>query len=160
MKRVPMTINGEQLLRDELHRRKYIERPRIIKAVAEARAHGDLKENAEYHAAREQHGFNEARIRDIESKLSYAQVIDVTKLENTGRVIFGATVNVINNSTDIEVRYHIVGEDEADIKQNKISVTSPIASALIGKTIDDIVEVKTPNGIVKYSICDVEYKAS
>lgn len=156
MQKTPMTINGAESLRQELHRLKQIERPRIIAAIAEARAHGDLKENAEYHAAREQQGFAEGRIQEIEAKLSAAHIIDVTKLENTGRVIFGATVK-LTNATGQSVNYKIVGEDEADIEANKISVTSPVARALIGKYEGDSVEVRTPEGVSVYEIVEVEY---
>lgn len=155
MQKIPMTINGAKNLRDELHRLKQIERPKIINAIAVARAHGDLKENAEYHAAREQQGFIEGRIHEIEAKLSTAQVIDVTTLENTGRVIFGATVQL--SSTGQSITYQIVGEDEADIKQNKISVTSPVARALVGKYEGDNVEVQTPDGKIVYEIIEVAY---
>src|SRR5579872_1806862 len=132
MQKVPMTVSGAEMLREELNKLKHIERPRIINAIAEARAHGDLKENAEYHAAREQQGFAEGRILEIEAKLSNAQVIDVTQMENTGRVIFGATIK-LTNSAGKSISYQIVGEDEADITKFKISVTSPVARALIGK---------------------------
>ena len=154
--KVPMTIKGAEKLREELTRLKQTERPRIINAIAEARAHGDLKENAEYHAAREQQGFVEGRISEIEAKLSVAHVIDVTQLENTGRVVFGATVKLANDNED-SLMYQIVGEDEADIKHNKISVTSPVARALIGKYEGDTVEVTTPDGILVYEIMAVEY---
>ena len=133
MNKVPMTVGGEIRLREELEQLKKVDRPRISQAIAEARAHGDLKENAEYHAARDQQSFAEGRIMGIESKLAEAQVIDVTKLTRTGKVIFGTTVNLINVDTDEAVRYQIVGEDEAEVKSNKISVTSPIARAMIGK---------------------------
>nr|WP_297461085.1 transcription elongation factor GreA [uncultured Halomonas sp.] len=157
MNKVPMTVLGEQRLRDELKQLKGVERPRVINAIAEAREHGDLKENAEYHAAREQQGFIEGRIQEIESKLSAAQVIDVTKMPQTGKVIFGVTVGLLNLDSDEEVRYQIVGEDEADIKVGKISVTSPIARALIGKEEGDVVVVRTPGGEVEYEVSDVEY---
>ena len=136
--RVPMTVEGEVALRSELERLKTKDRPTVVAAIAEAREHGDLKENAEYHAAREQQGFIEGRIAEIESKLSMAQVIDVTSLPHTGKVIFGTTVSLINLETDAEVTYKIVGDDEADLKQNKISVNSPIARGLIGKEEGDI----------------------
>lgn len=157
MNKVPMTVVGEQRLREELNQLKSVERPRVINAIAEAREHGDLKENAEYHAAREQQGFIEGRIKEIESKLSSAQVIDVTKMPKTGKVIFGVTVELVNLDSDEEVRYQIVGEDEADIKASKISVTSPIARALIGKEEGDVVVVRTPGGEVEYEIGDVQY---
>ncbi|RXE49463.1 transcription elongation factor GreA [Chromohalobacter israelensis] len=157
MNKVPMTVAGEQKLREELEQLKGEERPRVINAIAEAREHGDLKENAEYHAAREQQGFIEGRIQEIESKLSASQVIDVTKLPKTGKVIFGVTVDLINLHNDQEVRYRIVGEDEADIKAGRISVTSPIARALIGKEEGDTVLVRTPGGDVEYEIAGVEH---
>ena len=157
MNKVPMTVAGEQKLREELEQLKGEERPRVINAIAEAREHGDLKENAEYHAAREQQGFIEGRIQEIESKLSGAQVIDVTKLPKTGKVIFGVTVSLLNLDSDASVTYRIVGEDEADIKAGRISVTSPIARALIGKEEGDVVVVKTPGGDVEYEIESVEH---
>ena len=147
-----MTVEGERLLREELNRLKTVDRPRIITAIAEAREHGDLKENAEYHAAREQQGFCEGRIQEIEGKLSDARVIDVTALPATGKVIFGVTVTMLNLDTDESKTYKIVGDDEADIKQNKISVSSPIARALIGKEEGEVVIVKTPGGDVEYEI--------
>ena len=150
-----MTTEGEQALREELNRRKFELRPQITQAIAEAREHGDLKENAEYHAAREQQSFNEGRIHEIEGKLADAQVIDVKKINPTGKVIFGATVTLIDG--DSEVRYKIVGEDEADLKANKLSVMSPIARALIGKAEGDVVVVKTPKGDVEYAIGGVEH---
>ena len=158
MSKIPMTKSGESSLRDELQRLKQVERPRIVAAIAEAREHGDLKENAEYHAAREQQGFCEGRIKDIEAKLSHAQVIDVTQIENTGKVIFGVTVTLINLETDQSVTYQIVGEDEADVKNGKISVTSPIARGLIGKAEGDEVSVTTPGGVVEYEIDSVEHR--
>ncbi|MEH6642031.1 transcription elongation factor GreA [Vreelandella glaciei] len=157
MNKVPMTVAGEKSLREELDHLKSEARPQVIAAIAEAREHGDLKENAEYHAAREQQGFIEGRIQEIESKLSVCQVIDVTKLPKTGKVIFGVTVSLMNLDTDAEVTYRIVGEDEADIKSGRISVTSPIARALIGKEEGDVVVVKTPGGDVEYEIGSVEY---
>lgn len=157
MNKVPMTVAGEARLRKELDHLKSEARPKVIAAIAEAREHGDLKENAEYHAAREQQGFIEGRIQEIESKLSSAQVIDVTKLPRTGKVIFGVTVELINLGNDEEVTYRIVGEDEAEIKAGKISVTSPIARALIGKEEGDTVLVKTPGGEVEYEISSVEH---
>ncbi|KFF47879.1 MULTISPECIES: transcription elongation factor GreA [Salinicola] len=157
MNKVPMTVHGEQALREELNHLKGEERPRVIAAIAEAREHGDLKENAEYHAAREQQGFIEGRIQEIEGKLSNAQVIDVAKMPRTGKVIFGVTVDLLNLETDEEVRYRIVGEDEANIKAGKISVTSPIARALIGKSEGDVVNVRTPGGDVEYEISGVEH---
>ncbi|MDZ7851865.1 MAG: transcription elongation factor GreA [Halomonas sp.] len=157
MNKVPMTVAGEKRLRKELEELKGEARPRVIAAIAEAREHGDLKENAEYHAAREQQGFIEGRIQEIEGKLGSAQVIDVTKLPQTGKVIFGVTVGLINMETDEEVTYRIVGEDEANIKEGRISVTSPIARALIGKEEGDVVVVKTPGGEVEYEISSVEH---
>ena len=157
MNKVPMTEHGASKLRAELDSLKNEKRPQVIAAIAEARAHGDLKENAEYHAAREQQGFIEARIRDLEGKLSHAHIIDVTQMENTGKVIFGATVTLINCETDEKIRYQIVGDDEADLKHQKISVTSPIARALIGKSEGDTTIVQTPSGEVEYEISVVEY---
>ncbi|EIW87863.1 transcription elongation factor GreA [Alishewanella agri BL06] len=157
MSLIPMTVQGAEALRAELNELKTVKRPAVILAIAEARAHGDLKENAEYHAAREQQGFIEGRIQDIEAKLSNAQIIDVTKLPNSGKVIFGATVTILNLDTDEEVTYRIVGDDEADIKNNLISVNSPIARGLIGKTADEVVNITTPKGVVEYEITDVQY---
>lgn len=157
MSLIPMTVQGAEALRIELNELKTVKRPAVIQAIAEARAHGDLKENAEYHAAREQQGFIEGRIQDIEAKLSNAQIIDITKLPNSGKVIFGATVTILNVNTDEEVTYRIVGDDEADIKNNLISVNSPIARGLIGKTADEVVNITTPKGVVEYEITDVQY---
>jgi len=157
MKKFPMTIGGAEKLREELTQLKAVDRPRIIQAIAEAREHGDLKENAEYHAAREQQGFAEGRIAEIEGKLSNAQVIDVLTLPNSGKVIFGTTVTIINTDDDNTLRYQIVGDDEADIKSGKISVSSPIARALIGKVEGDVAVVQTPGGTVEYEIDGVEY---
>lgn len=157
MSKVPLTARGADKLREELKQLKNVERPRVIQAIAEARAHGDLKENAEYHAAREQQGFIEGRIREIESKLSNAQVIDVTKLNAGGKVVFGATVDLVDEETGDEVTYQIVGEDEADIKQGMISVSSPIARALIGKAEGDIAVVRAPGGEKEYEIAEVRY---
>jgi transcription elongation factor GreA len=154
---VPMTLEGAEAMREELQRRKFVMRPQITQAIAEAREHGDLKENAEYHAAREQQSFNEGRIQDIESKLADAQIIDVRKISPTGRVIFGTTVTLIDGDSGNEVRYKIVGEDEADLKANKLSVMSPIARGLIGKSEGDVVTVKTPKGDVEYEIDRVEH---
>jgi transcription elongation factor GreA len=153
-----MTKAGELALREELQRLKQTERPRIVVAIAEAREHGDLKENAEYHAAREQQGFCEGRIKDIEAKLSHAQIIDISQIENTGRVVFGVTVKLINLENNQPVTYQIVGEDEADVKNGKISVSSPIARGLIGKEEGDEVSVTTPGGVVEYEIDTVEYR--
>lgn len=158
MNLIPMTVQGAERLREELQRLKTEDRPRIIQAIAEAREHGDLKENAEYHAAREQQGFCEGRIQEIEAKLGAAQVIDITKIPNQGKVIFGATVTLYNTSTDKEVSYRIVGDDEADIKQQLISVNSPLARALIGKMVDDSARVTTPTGEVEYEVIKVEYR--
>ncbi|SFL82573.1 transcription elongation factor GreA [Marinobacter zhejiangensis] len=155
--RVPMTKAGEEALRAELQQLKSVERPRVIAAIAEAREHGDLKENAEYHAAREQQSFVEGRIQEIEGKLSSAQVIDVTTMENTGKVVFGVTVHLLNLDTDEQVKYQICGEDEADIKAGKISVSSPIARALIGKNEGDVVAIRVPSGTVEYEIEEVEH---
>ena len=157
MNHTPMTVRGAEKLRQELDYLKSELRPQIIEAIADAREHGDLKENAEYHAAREQQGFCEGRIQEIESKLSNAQVIDITKMTNNGRVIFGSTVTLLKSETEEEVVYRIVGDDEADIKQNMISVNSPIARALIGKEVDDVAIVKTPGGDVEYEILEVAY---
>src|SRR5437870_7590991 len=148
MKKIPMTIAGAKSLEQELQDLKTIKRPKVIEAIAEARAHGDLKENAEYHAAKESQSFIEGRIAEIESKLATAQVIDVTKIPNHGKVIFGATVQLINTETEETFSYQIVGEDEANIKQGKISVASPIARALIGKEEGNAVDVQTPAGLL------------
>ena len=158
MKQIPMTVRGAELLRKELDFLKNVRRPEIIKAIAEAREHGDLKENAEYHAAREQQGFCEGRIQEIEGKLGNAQVIDVTRLPNNGKVIFGATVVLVNTDTNDEVTYQIVGDDEADIKAGLISVNSPIARGLIGKELDDTVNIVTPGGTVEFEIIEVNYE--
>lgn len=152
-----MTVLGAEALTNELHRLKTIERPRIIESIAVARAHGDLKENAEYHAAREEQSFMEGRIQDLEAKVSNSQIIDISKLPNEGKVVFGATVRIYNIQTELEITYQIVGEDEADIKLGKISYKSPIARSLIGKQIGDEVVVTTPGGIVEYEIVAVEY---
>ncbi|WDE03239.1 transcription elongation factor GreA [Thalassomonas viridans] len=157
MNNFPMTLAGADALRDELHHLKTVKRPEIVNAIAEAREHGDLKENAEYHAAREQQAFCEGRIQDIEGKLSNAQIIDVTKLPNNGKVIFGSTVTLLNIDTDEEVSYQIVGDDESNIKERRISVNSPIARALVGKMVDSEVEVTTPGGVVEYEIIAVDH---
>lgn len=154
---IPMTKEGEEALRSELTDRKSRLRPEITQAIAEAREHGDLKENAEYHAAREQQSFNEGRIQEVESKLADAQVIDISKLKPGDKVIFATTVTLANVETGDEQRYKIVGEDEADIKVNKISVMSPIARAMVGKSVDDVVVVKTPSGDTEYEIVRVEH---
>lgn len=157
MSRVPMTVAGERALREELDRLKTADRPRVIASIAEAREHGDLKENAEYHAAREEQGFIEGRIQELEGKLSNSQVIDVTEIPHSGKVIFGTTVDIINCDTDEEVSYQIVGDDEADIKLGKISVNSPIARGLIGKSEGDVASIDTPKGIVEYEIDVVKH---
>ncbi|MFK5895008.1 MAG: transcription elongation factor GreA [Pseudomonadota bacterium] len=157
MNQVPITKLGSEALTIELKNLKSVRRPAVIEAIAEARAHGDLKENAEYHAAREEQGFIEARIKDLEGKLSNAQIIDVTKLTNNGKVVFGTTVVIYDEEKDKEISYQIVGEDEADIKINKISVTSPVARALIGKEVDDVTIVKAPSGDIEYEIVEVKY---
>ncbi len=157
MSQVPMTVRGAEMLRKELDHLKHTRRPKITEAIAAARELGDLKENAEYHAAREEQGLTEARIRDIESKLSVAQIIDVTKIPNNGRVIFGATVTLLNVETDQEVTYRIVGDDEANLKEGLISVNSPIARAMIGKELDDVLVVKAPSGDIEYEVVEVQY---
>ncbi len=157
MKKVPMTEAGAKKLREELQYLKTVERPRIINAIAEARAHGDLRENAEYHAAKEQQGFTEGRIREIEHKLAHSQVIDLSHIPNEGKVVFGAKVTLVNLDTDQTVSYQIVGEDEADLKTGKISIASPIARAIIGKMEGDSVDVQAPNGAISYEISKVEY---
>lgn len=157
MSKFPMTVSGEKTLREELDRLKRVERPKITQAIAEAREHGDLKENAEYHAAREQQSFMEGRVMEIEGKLGNAQVIDVTAIPKTGKVIFGTTIDLVNVETGDTVTYRIVGEDEADVKQNLISVGSPIARALIGKEEGDIVVVRAPGGDIEYEIDQVQH---
>jgi transcription elongation factor GreA len=157
MKKIPLTVKGAEKIKEELQRLKTVDRPRVVAAIAEAREHGDLKENAEYHAAREQQGFIEGRIQDLEAKLSNAQIIDVTKIDNEGKVIFGSTVVIADVDSGDEKTYQIVGEDEAEIKAGKISVGSPIARALIGKEEGDIVVVSTPGGEVEYEIVEVQY---
>lgn len=157
MNRAPMTVRGAERLREELQHLKSVRRPNVIKAIAEARAHGDLRENAEYHAAREEQGFIEGRIAEIEAKLGNAQIIDVTQVNAGGRVVFGATVELLNVETEEELRYQIVGEDEADIKEGLISITSPLARALIGKIEGDVVSVQTPSGRREYEIVQVLY---
>jgi transcription elongation factor GreA len=155
--KIPMTIHGEASLREELDRLKTKERPRIVDAIATARADGDLRENAEYQYAKEEQGFIEGRIIEIENKLSAVQIIDVTKIPETGKVIFGTTVCLLNVDSEEELTYQIVGDDEADIKINKLSVYSPIARALIGKEVDDAVVVQTPSGEVEYEIISVRH---
>jgi len=158
MKRTPLTVRGAERLKAELKKLKSQDRPRVVQAIAEAREHGDLKENAEYHAAREEQGMIEARIKDIEGKLSTAEVIDVTRLNAGGKVVFGATVDVFDEGSDRDATYQIVGEDEADIKQGLLSVNSPIARALIGKEEGDECEVQTPGGVRRYEIVEVRYE--
>ena len=157
MNKTPMTVQGAEALRQELVELKTVARPKVIAAIAEARAHGDLKENAEYHAAREQQSFIEGRIKDIEAKLSNAQVIDVTTLNAGGKVVFGATVEVYDLETEEEHTYQIVGEDEADLRHGKISITSPIARALIGKEEGDEVQINVPGGMREFEILEVRY---
>lgn len=157
MSKVPLTVKGAEKLRAELEELKSVVRPRIIAAIASAREHGDLKENAEYHAAREQQSFAEGRIAEIEGKLSNAQIIDVTKLDANGKVVFGATVEIEDLDSEKRVTYQIVGEDEANIKEGRISIGSPIARALIGKEVEDVVTVKAPAGNVDYEIISIKY---
>jgi transcription elongation factor GreA len=156
--KVPITVRGAEKLREELRKLKFDDRPRIVKAIAEARAHGDLKENAEYHAAKDEQGLSEARIRDIEAKLSNAEIIDVTGFGTTGRVIFGATVELMEEEDGREVTYTIVGDDEADIRAGLISISSPIARALIGKEEGDLAVVNAPAGEKTYEIVEVKYQ--
>ena len=158
MKRPPITARGAERLRAELKRLKSEDRPAVIKAIAEARGHGDLSENAEYHAAREQQGFIEGRINEIEHRLSHTEIIDVTKLPRTGKVVFGVTVDLSNEDDGSQVTYQIVGDDEADIRQGLIAITSPIARALIGKEEGEVVEVQAPGGIRTYEIVAVRYE--
>ncbi|XSG84745.1 MAG: transcription elongation factor GreA [Methylohalobius sp. ZOD2] len=158
MKKIPLTVKGAEKLKQELQKLKSVERPKVIQAIAEAREHGDLKENAEYHAAREQQGFIEGRIREIEGKLANAQIIDVTQVDAEGKVVFGATVELEDLESGETVTYQIVGDDEADIKLGLISVSSPIARALIGKEVEDVVEVRTPKGGREYEILAVRYE--
>lgn len=157
MSKTPITKFGEQLLRDELHHLKHVERPAVINAISEARAQGDLSENADYDAAKERQGFVEGRIMELESKLSNAQIIDPSKVDGEGRVVFGATVLLEDLDSGNEVRYQIVGDDEADIKAAKISISSPIARALIGKSAGDVAQVQAPSGVREYEIMDVLY---
>ena len=158
MKKIPMTVSGKHKLQEELEHLKRVVRPEIISSIAEARAHGDLKENAEYHAARERQSFAEGRIEHLEAVLSHAEVIDVTKIPHTGRVIFGVTVDLINTDNDEPLVYQIVGEQEADIKAGKISISSPLARAMIGKEEGDIVEIQTPAGLLSYEIEKVRHE--
>lgn len=157
MDKIPLTVTGANKLQEELNELKNVTRPRIIIAISEAREHGDLKENAEYHAAREQQSFTEGRIADIEGKLSNAHIIDVTTLNAGGKVVFGSTVEIEDINTEDVVTYQIVGVDEADIKEGRISVSSPIASALIGKVVEDVVTVNTPSGNKEYQILSIQY---
>ena len=157
MDKHPMTLAGAEKLRAELSELKQVKRPAVIAAISEAREHGDLKENAEYHAARDPHGFIEGRIKDIEAKLSHAQIIDITTLNANGKVVFGATVVLLDINTDEEKTYQIVGVDEADIKVNKISVSSPVARALIGKEEGDEVVMEVPGGTHEFEILEVRY---
>lgn len=157
MNKVPLTARGAEKLREELTHLKTVMRPKITESIAEARAHGDLKENAEYHAAREQQSFTEGRIKDIEAKLSNCQIIDVTQINAHGKVVFGATVDLVDADSGDEVTYQIVGEDEADIKQGRISVTSPIARALIGKREGDVATVQAPGGVREFDVLAVRY---
>ena len=158
MKRTPMTLRGAEALRAELKRLKSEARPNVIKAIAEARGHGDLSENAEYHAAREQQGFIEGRIKEIETKLSNAEIIDPSKLTNTGKVVFGAVVELEDQDGGGRVCYQVAGEDEADIRAGRISITSPIARALVGKSEGDVVDVAAPGGIHSYEIVAVRFE--
>ena len=158
MNKIPMTAEGAEQLKEELHTLKSIERPKITLAIKEAREKGDLKENAEYHAAREQQSFTEGRIKDIEAKLSNAQVIDIKNMSKSTKVIFGSTVMLLNHDDEKKVQYKLVGEDEADLKIGKISITSPLARSLIGKEQDDIIELKMPSGITEYEIIKVTYE--
>jgi transcription elongation factor GreA len=155
--KIPLTAKGAEKMREELRELKNVVRPRIITAIATAREHGDLKENAEYHAAREQQSFAEGRIANLNGKLGNAQIIDITEIEPTGKIIFGVTVNLVEEETGDEVTYQIVGEDEADLKIGKISVTSPVARALIGKMEGDIAEVQAPGGIKEYEVLEVKH---
>ena len=157
MSKVPMTVRGHELLQAELKKLKSVDRPRVIEAIAEARAHGDLKENAEYHAAKEQQGFIEARIKQLEGKLSHLHVIDVTAIDAKGKIVFGSTVELLEEDNNKEIEYRIVGEDEADIKHGLISYTSPIARALIGKSVGDIVSFQAPGGEKTFEILEVKY---
>ena len=157
MSKVPMTVRGHELLRDELKKLKSVDRPQVIEAIAEARAHGDLKENAEYHAAKEQQGFIEGRIKELEGKLSHLHVIDVTAVDAKGKVVFGATVELLEEDNNKEIEYRIVGEDEADIKHGLISYTSPIARALIGKSEGEVVSFQAPGGEKTFEILEVKY---
>ncbi len=157
MNKVPMTVRGHELLQAELKQLKSVDRPTVIQAIAEARAHGDLKENAEYHAAKDQQGFIEARIKDLEAKLSNLQIIDVTAIDAKGKIVFGSTVELLDEGSGVEISYKIVGEDEADIKQGLISFTSPIARALIGKNEGDEISFSAPGGEKQYEVIEIRY---
>lgn len=157
MNKVPMTVRGHELLQAELKRLKSVDRPTVIQAIAEARAHGDLKENAEYHAAKDQQGFIEARIKDLEAKLSNLQIIDVTAIDAKGKIVFGSTVELLDEGSGEEISYKIVGEDEADIKHGLISFTSPIARALIGKNEGDEISFSAPSGEKQYEVIEISY---
>lgn len=157
MSKVPMTVRGHEMLQEELKKLKSVDRPQVIEAIAEARAHGDLKENAEYHAAKDQQGFIEARIKQLEGKLSHLHVIDVTAIDAKGKVVFGSTVELLEEDNNKQIEYRIVGEDEADIKNGLISYTSPIARALIGKTEGDIVSFQAPGGEKTFEVLEVKY---
>ena len=157
MTKYPMTLRGAEQLQEELKYLKTEKRPRIVKDIATAREHGDLKENAEYHAAKEEQGFCEGRIQDIEGRLCNAQVIDVTAIPNRGKVIFGTTVTLLNIDTEVEVKYQLVGDDEADFKTGRISINSPIARGLVGKEVDSEIEITIPGGVVEYEIISVEH---
>ena len=157
MNKVPVTVRGHELMKEELKRLKSVDRPDVVKAIAEARAHGDLRENAEYHAAKEQQGFIEARIKDLEGKLSHIQVIDVTSVDARGKIIFGSTVELFDESTGKEIVYRIVGEDEADIGSGLISYTSPIARALIGQNEGDVITFAAPDGEKQFEVIEVRY---
>ena len=157
MSKSPMTKVGAEKLREQLHELKIVDRPRITTAIAEARAHGDLSENAEYHAAREQQSFMEGRVNKIESTLADVQIINVKEIDETDKVVFGATVTILNLNSDEEVTYQIVGELEADINTGLISIASPIARSLIGKQVSDIVDVNAPSGVIEYEIIQVRY---
>ena len=158
MSKVPMTVRGFEMLQKEVKKLKGVDRPAVIKAIAEARAHGDLKENAEYHAAKEQQGFIEGRIKEVEGKLSHVQVIDVTAIDARGRIVFGSTVELIEEASGKEITYTIVGDDEADIKNGLISYTSPIARALISKNEGDVVDFVAPDGEKSYEVINVRYE--
>ncbi|BEV73371.1 MULTISPECIES: transcription elongation factor GreA [unclassified Paludibacterium] len=157
MSKVPLTVRGAEMLKEELQRLKSVERPAVIEAIAEARSHGDLSENAEYDAAKERQAFVEGRIADLESKLSNAQIIDPATLDAEGRIVFGTTVSLMDLETEDKVTYQIVGDDEADIKLGKVSVNSPIARALIGKEEGDVAEVMAPGGVREYEVLEVQY---